>query len=167
MQLFFSGPAVLLILLSVLAALTLLATFFQKTDLAVSLAERAARRLDQGRAIPTLWGVAATALCLVGMAVLFSTKVLALLGVLVLATGLALASLGTATVAVWLGGKIAEAAGSLDTNTLSCLRLGLWTLLSASMLPYVGWLLVLLGLASGVGAVLETLVTRGGELHPE
>ena len=147
-------------MLSILAALALLAAMLQRADLLVRLTERSASRLDKGQTVPTLWGVAAAALCLFAIAALFATKVLALLGVFVLAASLILAGLGTGAVARWLGGKIADAAGALDTDTLPCLQLGFWTLLSASMLPYVGWLLVLLGLASGIGAVLEVLVMR-------
>lgn len=144
-----------------LASLTLLAAFFQRTDWLMQLAERAALRLNGGRVVSTLWGVAATVFCLLAAAVLL--KILALLGVLALTAGLLLASLGLGTAAVWLGGKISDISESLETDTLPCLRFGLWTLLPASMLPYAGWLLVLLCLAAGIGAVLETLVSRREE----
>ena len=108
----------------------------------------------------TLWGIAAAVFCILASAVLFSTKILALLGVLMLAAGLILASLGLAAIAVWLGGKVSEVAGSLESDTLSCLKGGLAVLLLASLLPYIGWLLVLFALASGIGATLETLTAR-------
>lgn len=94
--------------------------------------------------------------------VLFSTKVLALLGALLLILVLALASLGLGAAALSLGRRLAEAAGSFETETLSALRFGLWALLVASFLPFLGWALVLLAIASGIGAVLETLAARRG-----
>ena len=124
------------------------------------LGERAALRLDRGQVVPTLWGLAATLLVLVLAVVLFQTHILALLGVFVLIAGIALAGLGLAAVALLLGQRLTEAFASLETELLSVLRLGLWVLLLAAFVPFAGWLLVLLALASGIGAVLETLVTR-------
>lgn len=110
--------------------------------------------------MPALWGLAAALLVLLLCGVLFKIHALALLGVLVLASGLALASLGLGAAALSLGLRLTDALGAMDTETLPALRLGLWTLLLASGVPFVGWLLVLLALASGVGAVLETFLTR-------
>ncbi len=160
-QLFFSGPAIVLILLSVLSTLALLTAFLGRSSWLMQLAEQGAQRLEGGRAVPALWGLAATLFCLLAAAVLFSTKILALLGLLILASGLTVAGLGLGAVAVWLGRRISEAAGLSETKMLICLRLGLGTLLLASLLPYAGWLLVLLSLAMGVGAVLELLTERG------
>lgn len=117
-------------------------------------------RLEQGRAIQTLWGVAATVFLIALAGVLFSTKVLALLGALVLAACFALAGLGLGVAALGLGRRLQDAAGSLAAEPLDGLKLGLWALLLASLLPFVGWLLVVLALASGIGAVLELLVAR-------
>ena len=143
-----------------LSTLALLTAFLGRTDWLLRLGEQGARRLEEGRTVTALWGLAATLFCLLAAAVLFSTKILALLGLLMLAAGLILASFGLGTIAVWLGRRISEAAGSLETEMLPCLRLGLGTLLLASLLPYAGWLLVMLGLAMGVGAVMEVLTER-------
>ena len=116
--------------------------------------------MEQGRAVPTLWGLAATVFLLALAAVLFSTKVLALLGILVLVAALALAGLGLGVAALGLGQRIQDACGSLTAEPLDGLKLGLWALLLASVLPFAGWLLVGLALAAGIGAVLELLVTR-------
>lgn len=128
---------------------------------------RASARLEQARAVPTLWGLAATLLILILAVVLFQTHVLALLGILVLLIGLALASLGLAAAAMSLGQRLADALATLDTEMLPLLRVGLWTLFLAAFVPFAGWLLVLLSLASGIGAVLETLLTRGPSGHSE
>ncbi len=149
-----------MILLSGLATLALLAVAFGRTEPLARLGERAGARLDGGRAVPTLWGLAACVFFLLASAVLFSTKILALLGLLVLLVALVLASLGLGVAALSLGLRLAEAGGSFETDALTALRLGLWTLFLASFLPFLGWLLVLLALASGVGATLETLVAR-------
>ena len=158
--LFFGGPAVVLILLATLASFALLSVSLGRAETLARLGERAASRLDQGRAIPTLWGVAATVFLLALAAVLFSTKVLALLGVLALAVCLGLAGLGLGVAALGLGQRIHDACGSLTSEPHDGLRLGLWALLLASILPFVGWLLVGLALAAGIGAVLELLVSR-------
>ena len=131
------------------------------------LGERAAARLDGGRVVPMLWGLAAALLVLILCGVLFSTHVLALLGVIVLAAGLALASLGLGVASLSLGLRLADALSTMDMETLPALRLGLWTLLLASAIPFVGWLLVLSALASGIGATLETLLTRPASGHFE
>ncbi len=133
-----------LILLAGLAALALLATLFGRAAPLMRWGERASARLDQGRAVPTLWGLAACVFVFLAAAALFSTKVLALLGLLLLVAGLALASLGLGVAALSLGLRLAEAGGAFDTETLPALRLGLGTLFLASFLPFLGWLLVLL-----------------------
>lgn len=149
-----------MILLATLAALALLSVGLGRAEALARLGERAAARLEQGRAVPALWGLAASVFLLALAAVLFSTKVLALLGVLVLAAALALAGLGLGVAALGLGPRIQDACGSLTAEPLDGLRLGLWALLLASILPFVGWLLVGLALAAGIGAVLEMLVLR-------
>jgi len=117
--------------------------------------------------VPTLWGLAAALLVLILCGVLFNIHALALLGVVVLVSGLVLASLGLGVAALSLGLRLTDALGALDVETLPALRLGLWTLLLASCVPFLGWLLVLLTLASGIGATLETLLTRPRSGHAE
>ena len=157
---FLGGPAVVLILLATLAALALLCVVVGRGEPLARLGERAAARLDARRAVPTLWGLAAIVFLLALSAVLFSTKALALLGILVLTVSLALAGLGLGAAALGLGQRLQDASGALAAETLDGLKLGIWTLLLASVLPFIGWLLVGLTLASGIGAVLELLVTR-------
>lgn len=143
-----------------LAALGLLALLVGRAAPLARLGEKAVARLDGGRVVPTLWGLAVALLVLILCGVLFSRHTLALLGVIVLVSGLALASLGLGVAALSLGLRLTDALGALDTETLPALRLGLWTLLLASCVPVLGWLLVLMALASGIGATLETLMTR-------
>lgn len=149
-----------LCLLSGLASFALLVFVFGRAESLARLAERAATRLELGRAVPTLWGLAAIIFLLAASVVLFSTKVLALLGLLLLTVGLAVISLGLGVAALALGQRLLDALGTLETETLPALRLGLWTLFLASFLPFLGWLLVLLCIASGVGALLEILTAR-------
>jgi len=166
-RLFWGGPVVILLLVAGLCALGLLALLLGRAAPLARLGERAAARLDGGRIAPTLWGLAAALLVLFLCGVLFSRHALALLGVAVLACGLALASLGLGAAALALGLRLSDALGAMDLETLPALRLGLWTLLLASGVPFVGWLLVLLVLASGVGATLEMLLTRPSSGHAE
>ncbi len=156
-----------LFLVACLAVLALSAILLGRAEPLAQFGARASARLEQGRAVPTLWGLAATLLILILAVVLFQTHVLALLGILVLLIGLALASLGLAAAAMSLGQRLTDALATLDTEMLPTLRLGLWTLLLAAFVPFAGWLLVLLALASGIGAVLETLLTRGPSSHAE
>jgi len=150
-------------LISVLASLTLFAAFLQRIEIGLRLVERSAQRLEGRRLVPMLWGIAAAIVCVVAAALLISTKILALLGVLVLGIGLVLASLGLGATALWLGTKIVEAGQSTEIGTLPALKSGATALLLAALLPYVGWLLVLLALAVGIGAVLESLAVRKGD----
>ena len=147
-----------LFLAAVLCALGLLALLLGRAPALTRLAERAAARLERGRLVPTLWGLAAAGLVALLASVLVNVHALALLGVLVLAAGLALAGLGLGAAALWLGGRAGDALGALASDTLPSLRLGLWTLLLASAVPFAGWLLVLLALAAGLGATLEALL---------
>ncbi len=117
--------------------------------------------------MPTLWGLAAALLVLILAAILFKAHALALLGVVVLVSGFVLASLGLGVAALSLGLRLTDALAPMDLETLPALRLGLWTLLLASCVPFLGWVLVLLALASGLGSTLETLLTRPPSGHPE
>ena len=150
----------MLFLIACLAVLGLLAVLLGRAEPLARIGERAALRLERGRVVPTLWGLAAALLVFLLAIVLFQTHVLALLGVFVLVVGLILASLGLGVIAYSLGQRLTETLGTLDTDSLVALKLGLWSLLLASFVPFAGWLLALLALASGIGAVLETLVTR-------
>ena len=164
---FLSGPVVVLLLLAGLSTLGLLALLLGRAALLARLGERASARLDSGRAVPTLWGLAAALLSLILCGVLFNIHILALLGVVVLVAGLTLASLGLGVAALSLGLRLSDALGIMDAETLPALRFGLWTLLLGSGVPFLGWLLVLLALASGIGATLETLLTRLPLSHTE
>jgi cobalamin biosynthesis protein CobD/CbiB len=125
---------------------------------------RASARLETSRVVPILWGLSATLLLLFVAAFLFNTHVLALLGIIVLAATLALASLGFAVAALSLGTHLTDVLGLLETDTLAALRLGLWAMGLTAGIPFLGWLLVVLLLASGIGTVLETLVSREATL---
>jgi len=154
------GPVIVLLLVAGLCALGLLALLLGRAAPLARLGERASARLDGGRVVPTLWGLAAALLVLILCGVLFNRHALALLGLLILVSGLVLASLGTGVAALSLGLRLTDALTTMDMETLPALRLGLWTLLLTSCVPFIGWLLVLLALASGIGATLETLLTR-------
>lgn len=158
---FLAGPFLALLLIGCLAVLALLALLLDRLPALTQVGMRAAARLEASRLIPTLWGLAAGLLVFLLAAVLFNSHSLALLGVLVLAFGLALSGLGLAVAALSAGTKLLEAFDLIETDPLNTLRLGLWCLVLAAGVPFAGWLLTLFALASGIGAVLETLVGRG------
>ncbi len=153
------GPALVLFLITCLAVLGLLAALLGRVPPALHGGERAAERLARGGAALPLWGLAAALFGLGLAAVLVNIHPIALLGVLVFAAVLCLGALGLGVAAQSLGGKLGDGVGEL--SAFADLRRGLWVLLLSAAVPFVGWLLVLLALAAGVGAVLDTLVTRG------
>lgn len=116
-------------------------------------------------AVPVLWGLAAGLLLLLVVAVSFKSHMLAFLGWIGLVLGLALAGSGLAVAALSVGARLSEEfpgleTERLETERLDSLRLGLWLFVLAAAVPFAGWFLVLGLVASGVGTVLETLVTR-------
>ena len=161
--LFIGGPLAVLFLIACLSLLCLLFVMVGRGERLVGFGERAAARLERGRIVPTLWGLAASLLVLILSGILFQHHALALLGVFVLIAGLALAGLGLSAAALSLGQRLMETSASIEIELLPTLRLGLWVLLLTAFVPFAGWLLVLFALASGIGAVLETLVSRQPE----
>ncbi|MBV9851407.1 MAG: hypothetical protein JO250_17195 [Armatimonadetes bacterium] len=158
--LYVSGPAIFLFFLVCLAALVVIFWGVRRQEALVILGERARRRLDQGRALPTLWGLSAGVLVVAASALLMGTHVLALVGVLLLAAGFGLSGAGLAVAAWAVGDDLAVVLGGDEGDTLSSLRLGLWALFLTSWLPVIGWVAALLAVAGGAGAVLEALLTR-------
>ena len=160
----------MLFLIACLAALGLLAALLGRVPAGLNGGQRAAARLERGGAALPLWGLAAAlfglalAAVLVNihpialLGVLVNIHPIALLGVLVFAAVLCLGALGLGVAAQSLGGRLDGGPGEPDT--FAALRRGLWVLLLSAAVPFAGWLLVLLALAAGVGAVLDTLVTR-------
>ncbi len=157
---FLIGPLLTLFLTGCAAVLMLAALLGGRSDALARLGMRAAGRLEAARTIPLLWGLAAGLLIFLLAAALFKTHMLALLGALVLVSGFGLAGLGLLAAALSTGTRLSDAFALPDGDTVGTLRLGLWTLGLATAVPVAGWLLALLALASGMGAVLETLVMR-------
>lgn len=148
----------MLFLIACLAALALLAALLGRVPAWLQSGERAAVRLERGGAALPLWGLAAALFGLALAAVLVNIHPIALLGVLAFAAVLCLGALGLGVAAQSLGGKLGNAAE--EPEAFTALRRGLWVLLLSAAVPFAGWLLVLLAVTAGVGAVLDTLVTR-------
>ena len=161
--LFLSGPTVLLLVLAGLALFVLLLVSLRRLDRLAALGARAGDRLERGGPLPTLWGLAAGALIFAATGVLFGTKVLALLGVVALLAGIVLLGLGLAVAGLRVGRALAEATEGVAGEDGRALGLGLATLFLASLVPFLGWVAVILAVASGVGAVLEALFSRQGD----
>lgn len=158
--LFLSGPTALLLVLACLALFVLLLISLRRTERLVALGVRAGDRLEGGGLLPTLWGLAAGVLIFAASAVLFGTKILALLGILVLFLGIVLLGLGLTVAALRVGRSLTEALDGAIAEDGHSLRLGLSTLFLAALVPFLGWIGVGLAVASGVGAVLESLFSR-------
>ena len=160
LRLLFAGPLMGLLGIAGLCLVSSVAVAIGKTEALSALGDRAVQRLEQGLVLPLLWGIAAALLALTTAGVLMQVKALALLALLVVFAGLVLAAVGLGVAASALGRNLHGALGAPETDTLPTLRTGLWTLLLASLLPFAGWTLVLLALAAGIGATLETLLAR-------
>lgn len=158
-RLFLSGPLMLLFFLSCLVVTALLATGIGWGEKLAGLSTRAAERLERGRLIPTLWGLSGALLVFAAAGVLINIKPLALFGLVLGLAGLALAGLGLGAASLMVGRDLLRALEAEETvDPLVRLRLGLAALFCAAFLPFVGWILVLLAAAAGIGAVLEALL---------
>lgn len=159
-RLFLAGPAIFLIVLSCVAAAALIVSAFGGLEKLTDSISAGARRLESGKALSVLWGLCVGVILIALAVVLFASKVLAVLGVIVLLIALAVFGAGLATAAITNGRAILAASGSLEIDDLACLRLGLWVLFFASSLPFLGWLVVLIATAGGLGAFGQQLLTR-------
>ncbi len=154
------APALFLVLLGGLSVVLLAAWSLRRQDAFFALGERARRRLDRGRVLPLLWGLSAGILIVAAGTLLIKSHVLALFGFLLWAAGLCLAG-GGLTVTAWaMGEDLGRVGGGGEETALTSLRLGLWSLFLATWLPFVGPAAVLLAGATGLGALLEILLTR-------
>ncbi len=157
LSLFLSGPGVVLIFAASLALVSLVAISAGRLDHLVAFGQRASGRLKRWRPLSALWGIAGAVLLAAASALLGHVKPLALLVPL---AALALMGVGVGVAALALGRDLIGACGSLDGDLLPRLRLGLTVLFLASIVPFLGWLVVLLFLASGLGAIIECLLVR-------
>ncbi len=155
-----TGPVTLLLLLAVLAAYVLLLVVGGRLTGLVSLGAGAETRLRRGRLLPVLWGLAATLLVMTLAAVLFKIKALTLLGVGLLVVGVVLAGLAVCVAALRVGRRLTVELALPGASPIVSLSLGMSALLLASFVPVVGWVLVGLLAAGGLGAVLEEMFSR-------
>lgn len=159
-RLFLSGPVTFLLVLSCAAVAVLIISAFGGLERLIALVGAGARRIEGGKTLCVLWGAAVGLILFALSAFFFATKILAALGVIVLLIAFALIGAGLAACAVASGRTILGAAGSLEIDDLACLRIGMWVLLFASCLPFLGWLVVLLAAAGGLGGVTQEALAR-------
>ncbi len=159
-RLFFGGPAVIVLFISVLAVLALLAIGLRFSDPLFRLGLSASERLEPRRLLPILWGLAFGVLIVVLMGIFFGGHSTAVLGLIVLVSGLFLVAMGLAAAALNFGRELSQGVDGADPDNLTSLRLGLTAFFFASFVPVVGWIIVLLYAAAGTGVVLETLFSR-------
>ena len=159
-RLFLSGPVIVLLVLSCLAIAVLIVSAFGGLEKLTAAIADSARRLGGPKSLPTLWGICVGLILFAVAAVLFATKVLAALGVIVILFALAVFGAGLVSAGIAYGRAILGAAGSLESDDHTCLRLGLWVLFFASFLPFLGWLVVVLAGAAGLGALAQAAFGR-------
>lgn len=167
-RLFASGPFVVLCLIGCLGCTAIVSGFSGRLPRLTRLIDRASLRLEsrRRRGFSILWGVSAMLMLLVVGGALMSVKSIALLGVLVSGTALVLGGIGTAAAALALGrgfGDGLDGDDGVSASPTARLVLGLATLLAAVFVPFAGWLLGSVGVAAGVGAVLDVLFARRHE----
>ena len=156
-----TGPFAVLFLTGCLAVLALTALVAGRLPALIRLGTRASARMTKKivRAVPALWGLAAGLLLFLVVVVSFKSHTFGFLGWIALVLSLALAGLGLAVAALSVGARLFEEFPMLEQERLDSLRLGLWLFALAAAVPFAGWFLVLGLVASGVGTVLENLVT--------
>ena len=159
-RLFLAGPALLLIFVSFLSAAAMIAAAFGLLDRLTAPISRAIDRLEHKRALPVLWGLSFTVLMLAVCAVLINIKPLALLGVLTALAGVIIVGLGVCVAAIRFGRDLAITLGRLGSDDLTALKLGLTLFLGVAVLPFIGWILIILAAAAGIGALLEAWLVR-------
>ncbi|HEX5323808.1 MAG TPA: hypothetical protein VFW40_08490 [Capsulimonadaceae bacterium] len=160
LRLFLAGPSVILLLLASIAVVVLIAAGTGSLEKLVGLGTRAMRRMETGLVAPTLWGLCVGLLVFALVAMLFKTKVLAVLGAVVIVFAFCLLGMGICVAATVYGRGIALAAGSVELEDLSSMRLGLWTFLLASAIPFIGWIVILFATAAGLGAIVQCFTQR-------
>ena len=149
------GPAVLIACLAAMAAVYVIAAAFRRHEWIVATALLATDEAARGKFINTLWGLLAEIL-LICAGLVFARFHANLLMLLVWLAALALAGLGACGSAESTGRRFhGELAGG-EVSPLTALGLGLRILAAAAAMPILGWIVVGLMAANGVGSILTT-----------
>ena len=160
LAIFLSGPALLLLALSPIAAVSIVLALARRLDSLVASTLKAQERLSVSWGMPIVWGAAAAVLAVSAVAILINIKVIALLGVALLAVAIVLLGMGLIAGALGVGLRILESLGEYDTGAREQLRTGLIVLVIAAICPFIGWLAIIIAALGGIGAVLESLAAR-------
>jgi len=158
-----AGPIVLLLSLAAVALVYLILAAFRKQDGLMALVQSASLVAGKGRFLTTLWGVLAEILVIAGGSIIAKVPQAGLLVVLVFFVAFALAGLGLCVGAEVAGRRLhGELAGG-EVSPLKALGIGLQVLTLAAAIPVVGWIVVGLMAANGVGSILTASTTRSVE----
>lgn len=155
-----SGPVILVVALAALAAIYLASAAFQAQRSFASFIVASADKLTEGRAVYPLWGVLAELLLISAGMISGHLKILGLVTMLLFATAIALAGVGVGVSAIAIGRRFESDLLSISSDDMRSLSLGLRVLFVAVILPFVGWIVTILVVASGIGAALAS-VTPG------
>lgn len=162
LAIFVSGPAILLLALSPIAAVATILALARRLDSLVATTLKAQERLSVSWGMPIVWGAAATILTISAFAILINIKVVALLAIAIMAAAIVLLGMGLTSGALTIGIRILEAVGEYDTGSREQLRTGLIVFIVAAICPFVGWFAIIIAALGGIGAVLESLIVREG-----
>jgi len=158
-----AGPIVMLLSLAAVALVYLLLAAFRKQDSLIALSQSAELLASKGKVLNTLWGVLAEILLIAGGSIIAKVPPAGLLVVLVFFFALTLAGLGLCVSAEVAGRRLhGELAGG-EVSPLKALGIGLQVFALAAAIPVVGWIVVGLLAANGVGSILTASTTRAGE----
>lgn len=161
-----AGPMVLLLWLASMAVVYLIAASFRKQDGILTLAESAVVEAGSGKVVNTLWGLIAEILIVSAGLMMAKVPQAALLTVLLFVAAMALAGFGAMVSARVAGRRLhAELAGG-EVSDLGALSIGLRLLFLATALPVVGWIVVILVTANGVGSILTASSSSNRSVDP-
>jgi len=155
-----AGPTVMLLCLASLATIYLIAAAFRRQEALVSLAQSAAVEVGKGKILNTLWGILAEILLVTAGLTIAKMPQLSLLVLFIIFVAIGLAGMGICVTAAVAGRRLHTELAGGEISPLASLGVGLRLYLVASALPILGWILLLLIAANGVGSIL-TASTRG------
>jgi len=154
-----AGPIILLLSLAGVALVYLILAAFRKQDGVMTLVQSASPVASKGKILNTLWGVLAEILLIAGGSIIAKLPQAGLLVVLVFFIAFALAGLGLCVSAEVAGRRLhGELAGG-EVSPLKALGIGLQVFTLAAAIPVVGWIVVGLLAANGVGSILTASTT--------
>lgn len=159
-----AGPAFLLLLLSSSIAYLLILIGLRNYQTLFDTIQAASNRLPTKRLVHTLWGFFIEIMLFSVGSILIKIKPLSLIAVAFYLAVMVLAGYGICIAAITLGKRI-QSVLSLSDGVLKAFQYGLWLLIIGSIFPVVGWLVVITLIASGIGALVASLIDNRSKVE--